>query len=208
MLMVDWIALAILVVFAAIGALVGFGKGLKFLTGGIFGIIISVVLCYIFGSMILGIPFVNDLLTKLAEAIGGWSIAVTVIYYIVLFVLFTLIRILIVKIIRKVAEADVLVMKIINRVLGAVLLAAFGILLGMLALQIIYWVQGGIDGAIYNEWMSFVAEGESEGDQHTPSAIICALYANNPLSALADYFMHLVEMIKGGVEGAALALAG
>lgn len=202
MLMVDWIALAILVVFAAIGALVGFGKGLKFLTGGIFGIIISVVLCYIFGSMILGIPFVNDLLTKLAEAIGGWSIAVTVIYYIVLFVLFTLIRILIVKIIRKVAEADVLVMKIINRVLGAVLLAAFGILLGMLALQIIYWVQANPDtyGEIYLNWMSHAETGE-------PSAIVGALYINNPLSALADYFMQIVEMIKGGVEGAALALA-
>lgn len=200
MLMVDYIALAILVVFAAIGALVGFGKGLKFLTGGIFGIIISVVLCYIFGSMILGIPFVNDLLTKLAESIGGWSIAVTVIYYIVLFVIFTLLRILIVKIVRKVAEADVLVMKIINRILGAVLLAAFGILLGLLALQIIYWVQvseAGL-GEIYTNWMM------SESGE--PSAIVGALYLKNPLSALADYFNQIVEMIKGGVEGAALAL--
>ena len=196
MLMVDYIALAILVVFAAIGALVGFGKGLKFLTGGIFGIIISVVLCYIFGSMILGIPFVNDLLTKLAESIGGWSIAVTVIYYIVLFVIFTLLRILV----RKVAEADVLVMKIINRILGAVLLAAFGILLGLLALQIIYWVQvseAGL-GEIYTNWMM------SESGE--PSAIVGALYLKNPLSALADYFNQIVEMIKGGVEGAALAL--
>ena len=201
MLMVDYIALAILVVFAAIGALVGFGKGLKFLTGGIFGIIISVVLCYIFGSMILGIPFVNDLLTKLAESIGGWSIAVTVIYYIVLFVIFTLLRILIVKIVRKVAEADVLVMKIINRILGAVLLAAFGILLGLLALQIIYWVQvseAGL-GEIYTNWMMNAESGE-------PSAIVGALYLKNPLSALADYFNQIVEMIKGGVEGAALAL--
>ena len=207
MLMVDWIALALIVVFAAIGALVGFGKGLKFLTGGIFGIIISVVLCYIFGSMILGIPFVNDLLTKLADAIGGWSIIVTVIYYVVLFILFTLIRILIVKIIRKVTEADVLVMKIINKIFGAVLMAAFGILLGLLALQIIYWVQGGVDGAIYNEWMSFVAEGAAEGDPHTPSTIIGALYTQNPLAALADYFNQVVALIKGAVDGGNAALA-
>ncbi len=201
MLMVDWIALGIIVVFAAIGALIGFGRGLKFLTGGIFGIIISVVLCYIFGSMILGVPFVNDLLTKLAESIGGWSIVVTVIYYVVLFILFTLIRILIVKIIRKVAEADVLIMKIINKVFGAILMAAFGVLLGMLALQIIYWVQANPDslGDIYVNWMMNAETGD-------PSAIVGALYVNNPLSALADYFTQIVEMIKGGVEGAALVL--
>lgn len=201
MLMVDWIALGIIVVFAAIGALIGFGRGLKFLTGGIFGIIISVVLCYIFGSMILGVPFVNDLLTKLAESIGGWSIVVTVIYYVVLFILFTLIRILIVKIIRKVAEADVLIMKIINRVFGAILMAAFGVLLGMLALQIIYWVQTNPDslGDIYVNWMM-------NAETSDPSAIVGALYVNNPLSALADYFTQIVEMIKGGVEGAALVL--
>ncbi len=201
MLMVDWIALAVLVVFAAIGALVGFGRGLKFLTGGIFGIIISVVLCYIFGSMLLGIPFVNDLLNKLADAIGGWSIAITVIYYVILFVIFTLIRILIVKLIRKVAEADVLVMKIINRILGAVLLAGFGILLGLLVLQIIYWVQvsdAGL-GEIYVNWMMDTETGN-------PSAIVGELYLNNPLAALADYFAKIVETIKGGVEGAALAL--
>ena len=201
MLMVDWIALGIIVVFAAIGALIGLGRGLKFLTGGIFGIIISVVLCYIFGSMILGVPFVNDLLTKLAESIGGWSIVVTVIYYVVLFILFTLIRILIVKIIRKVAEADVLIMKIINKVFGAILMAAFGVLLGMLALQIIYWVQANPDslGDIYVNWMMNAETGD-------PSAIVGALYVNNPLSALADYFTQIVEMIKGGVEGAALVL--
>ena len=201
MLMVDWIALGIIFVFAAIGALIGFGRGLKFLTGGIFGIIISVVLCYIFGSMILGVPFVNDLLTKLAESIGGWSIVVTVIYYVVLFILFTLIRILIVKIIRKVAEADVLIMKIINKVFGAILMAAFGVLLGMLALQIIYWVQTNPDslGDIYVNWMMNAETGD-------PSAIVGALYVNNPLSALADYFTQIVEMIKGGVEGAALVL--
>ncbi len=201
MLMVDWIALGIIVVFAAIGALIGFGRGLKFLTGGIFGIIISVVLCYIFGSMILGVPFVNDLLTKLAESIGGWSIVVTVIYYVVLFILFTLIRILIVKIIRKVAEADVLIMKIINKVFGAILMAAFGVLLGMLALQIIYWVQANPDSLvdIYVNWMMNAETGD-------PSAIVGALYVNNPLSALADYFTQIVEMIKGGVEGAALVL--
>ncbi len=201
MLMVDWIALGIIVVFAAIGALIGFGRGLKFLTGGIFGIIISVVLCYIFGSMILGVPFVNDLLTKLAESIGGWSIVVTVIYYVVLFILFTLIRILIVKIIRKVAEADVLIMKIINKVFGAILMAAFGVLLGMLALQIIYWVQTNPDSLedICVNWMMNAETGD-------PSAIVGALYVNNPLSALADYFTQIVEMIKGGVEGAALVL--
>ena len=57
--------------------------------------------------------------------------------------------------------------------------------------------------------MSFVAEGAAEGDPHTPSAIIGALYTQNPLAALADYFFKVIDMIKGAVDGgnAALALA-
>lgn len=199
MLLADWIGLAVLVVFAGIGALIGFGRGLKFLTGGIFGIIISVVLCYIFGSMILGIGFVNDLLDKLAEAMGGWSIIVLVIYYVVLFIIFWLLRKLIVKLIANIVEANVLVMKIINKVLGAVLFGAFGLLLGLLALQIIYWVQGGVgmDATIF--WNSLV-----NPETFEPSAIVGQLYINNPLAALADYFNQIVALIKGGEAAAVL----
>ena len=47
MILADWIAIAVVAAFILIGALVGFGKGLKFFTGGIFGIIISILVCYL-----------------------------------------------------------------------------------------------------------------------------------------------------------------
>ena len=42
MILADWIVLAGILGFALLGMLFGFGKGLKFFTGGIFGIIIAV----------------------------------------------------------------------------------------------------------------------------------------------------------------------
>ena len=53
MVLADWIAIGIVVVFIALGALIGFGSGLKFFTSGIFGIIIGVVVCALVGTVFL-----------------------------------------------------------------------------------------------------------------------------------------------------------
>ena len=69
MILADWIAIAVVAAFILIGALVGFGKGLKFFTGGIFGIIISILVCYLVGGLVLEIPFVHDILEKFIQAL-------------------------------------------------------------------------------------------------------------------------------------------
>ena len=67
----DWIFLAVLVGLVALGAMLGFGKVLKFITGGIVGILISFILCYCFGGLILELPFVHNMLADLAAHWAG-----------------------------------------------------------------------------------------------------------------------------------------
>ena len=141
MVLADWIAIGIVVVFIALGALIGFGSGLKFFTSGIFGIIIVV------GTVFLEVGFVRDLLDKLAACWENVDFLVkirldVVIYYIILFVVVQLLRIIIVMIIKHVTQSKNVIIRIINRTLGAVLFLALGVLLAFLALKIIGWVGG------------------------------------------------------------------
>ena len=67
MIVADWVAIGVVVASLGLGALIGFGKGLKFFTSGIFGFIIGVVICALVGTVFLDVPFVADLLAKLRE---------------------------------------------------------------------------------------------------------------------------------------------
>ena len=147
MVLADWIAIGIVVVFIALGALIGFGSGLKFFTSGIFGIIIGVVVCALVGTVFLEVGFVRDLLDKLAACWENVDFLVkirldVVIYYIILFIVVQLLRIIIVMIIKHVTQSKNVIIRIINRTLGAVLFLALGVLLAFLALKIIGWVGG------------------------------------------------------------------
>ena len=53
MLIADWVALGLILLFAVLGLLLGFGRGLRFFTKGIFGFIISVIFCYFLGGLII-----------------------------------------------------------------------------------------------------------------------------------------------------------
>ena len=66
MIVADFIFIGVAAVVAFLGWLIGFGKTLKFFTSGIFGILISVFVCYCLGGIIMNIGFVSDLLAKLA----------------------------------------------------------------------------------------------------------------------------------------------
>ena len=184
----DLVAVGVIAVFALLGVLVGFGKGLRFFTKGIFGVIISIFVCYCIGGFIMELPFVQQLLAKFAELWadkGGVffdfirKIRVEVIvYYIVLFIIVQIIRIIIVAILKHVAEAKVIFMKVINRILGAVLFVAMGVLLSLLVFQIIYWI-GGETAAKFDEMLGGSLFGLDK------------LFENNPLKYLVDYFKGL-----------------
>ena len=151
MVAADWIAIAAVAGICALGAFLGFGKGLKFVTDGIFGIIISVFICYCIGGIVLEFDFVQEILNKLTGALtdkNGFcdfllKIHIDIIlYYIVLFIIVQLVRILIVLILKNIIESNNAVFKIINRVLGAILLLAVAALLVLLVFQIIHWIGG------------------------------------------------------------------
>ncbi len=152
MLIIDWVALGIVAVMALLGLLLGFGKGLKFFTSGIFGVIISIVVCWLFGEMFRSLPFVQSLLAKIASL---WAeqegfffdllrriSAETVIYYIVLFFIIQILRIVIVLLIKKIAESEVTVIKVLNKIFGLVMFVAIGIFFLSFGIYVVAWVGG------------------------------------------------------------------
>ena len=122
----DSVTLLVAIILAVFGTALGFGRTLRIFTKGIFGIIISVFLCVTFGGMIAGIPAVADWIAGLNGKLGDvWGFLatirlVTVIYYILLFFVMTLLRILVVRLIGTAFAAPILPVRILNRELGAV----------------------------------------------------------------------------------------
>ena len=152
MITADWIAIGVSALFLLLGFIVGFGRGLKFFTSGIFGFIISVVVCYFFGGIIFRLGFVQELLAKFVDLLSGKNgfcdfllkIRIeVVVYYIALFIVVSLIRLIIVLIIKGIAEAGNPVMKIINKTFGMVLFAAVLVMLTLITFHIISWIGGG-----------------------------------------------------------------
>lgn len=155
MIIADWIAIAIVLGSIVLGICIGFGSGLKFFTSGVFGFIIGVGVCAMFGTVFLDVGFIGDLLTKLS---GTWADnefltkmhLEVIIYYIILFFAVQLVRIIFVLIIKKLLEADKPVAKAINKTLGAFLFLALGVLISLLAFKIIGWVAGDTADALYD----------------------------------------------------------
>lgn len=180
MVLADWIFIGGILGCLTIGALIGFGRGLKFFTRGIIGFAISLFVCYTFGGIVLDFPFVTHLMTGLASkwAHIEWLTKIhpeIVIYYIVLFAVVSLLRILIVRIFAHVMETDIFVIKVINKVGGALLFTAAGLLITLFAFQIIAW----IGGEAAEDFMMKIAG----------STIVKPVYESNPL-------VRLVELVK------------
>lgn len=169
----DWATLIVAILLAVVGLFAGFGRTLRFFTKGIFGIIISVFVCATFGGMIAGIPAVNGWIASLNEKLGqAWSFfgtirLATVLYYVVLFFVVQLLRILLVKFVAGVFEADVLAVRVINKVLGALLCVAAVLLLVLLVFAVI----GAFDGTSFVQGFEDALNGSFLG----------RLYESNPV---------------------------
>ncbi len=169
----DSVTLLVAILLAVFGTALGFGRTLRIFTKGIFGIIISVFLCVTFGGMIAGIPAVADWIAGLNGKLGDvWGFLatirlVTVIYYILLFFVMTLLRILVVRLIGTAFAAPILPVRILNRVLGAVL-AVGGTLLFVLLVFAVLRIFGDT---------SFVQDLASKME----GSFLGLLYENNPV---------------------------
>ena len=155
MILADWIALGLIAVFMIVGVIVGFGKGLQFFTGGIFGFIIGIVVCVLLGTVFLDVTFVRDLLDKLAsywahiDFLNAIHLDI-IIYYVVLFIIVQIIRALSVWLLKSVFESNVGVMKFFNKLLGAILFLIFGVLIMLMVVKIIGWVGGDTYDYVYD----------------------------------------------------------
>ncbi len=175
----DWIVILCALGVCALGAFIGFGKGLRFLTKGLVGFAISIFICYCIGGLILDIDAIRNLLGDLAakwEHISFLKIIhlEIIIYYIVLFLVAQVARILITRLVAKILEIKILPMKIINAVGGSLLFVALFMLILLLVFQIIYWI-GGTTAANFGESLAGSWLGLDE------------LFAHNPLIKMVDY---------------------
>lgn len=136
---IDAATLIVAIVLAGLGLAVGFGRTLKFFTRGIFGFIISVFVCATFGGMIQGVPAVQNWLTSLNQSMGGFLQTIhleTIVFYVVFFLVVQVVRILAVKLIAGLFSADILPVRIVNRLLGMVLMVAAVFLLLLLVFAV------------------------------------------------------------------------
>lgn len=139
----DIIFIIVAVALVILGYLRGFGKSLKTFTGGVVGIIISIFVCIAFGGMILGTELVsggvsrlNDILVSKWEFLGQIKMAV-VIFYIGMFLVVQVLRIVIVKIVVSIFEADNKVMKVVNKAFGMIFAPAITFVFLLLVLSVI-----------------------------------------------------------------------
>ncbi|MDE7083033.1 MAG: hypothetical protein K2O89_04950 [Clostridia bacterium] len=150
MIVIDWIFLGIILGGLFLGALFGFGGIFKFFTTGIFGIIISIVVCLLVGTAFYG-PC-EPLLNKISDAIlanenwfcqfiGKLNIQ-NILYYVIMFVIVWILRLIIVRIIKSISQSENKVIKIMNRIMGSVFLLAILLVLFFCVLFVIGWVGG------------------------------------------------------------------
>ncbi|MBR1747117.1 MAG: hypothetical protein IJ735_02760 [Clostridia bacterium] len=142
MSMIDIVTIIVAVISALVGFIGGFGKGLKLFTKGVFGIIISVFVTATFAGLVLKIDRVSVWVADItALAAEKWAFFGTInigliAYYVVFFLFVQLLRILVVKVICGIFEADNKVMKAINRVLGLIFVPAVVLTLVLLVFAV------------------------------------------------------------------------
>ena len=156
MITADWVAVGLTAFFCLVGYVAGFGKGLKFFTSGVFGILISLLVCYCLGGMIYKLTFVQELLAKLIKAMtdkNGFcdfllKIHIEVaVYYVALFIIVSIIRAFSVLIIKSIVETDKALIKVINRVLGLILFAAIFAMTALFVFHVISLIGGSTEAS-------------------------------------------------------------
>lgn len=183
----DWIFLGILLIVFILGAILGFGKVVSmFVLNKIVRIIVAVFVCYTYGSMILGIPAISQLLTDVA---ANWSHITfltkihldLIIYYVALFLITMIIVSILAKLVRGMSESKFLPIKILNKVGGAALFCVFAVGLMLLVFYIITWIGG---ETAENFRMALMENGEK---------ILLPLFEKNPMTELINYVMPAIE---------------
>lgn len=160
MQLVDWIAAGVVLVALMLGFLLGFGKLLKIFTGGILGIIISLVLTYFSIGVVASWGFVQELMGKLVSAMQNFQNGFVqfllkistekILLAVILFFIIQLARILTVNIIKSIAEIDTPIISGINRISGAIFMVGVTIVLALLFFHIVDLIGGNTEENMRN----------------------------------------------------------
>ncbi|MCI8369215.1 MAG: hypothetical protein HFJ81_06265 [Clostridia bacterium] len=153
MLLIDWIAVGVMGVSLLIGLLLGFGKLLKIFTGGIVGIIISIVVTYFCLGIVSSWGFVQDIMAKLIGAMQNANNGIVdflikigiekIILAVGLFIIIQVIRIILVSIIKSIVEIDNVVFKVINKFFGVIFMVGISCMVALIVFHIIQLIGGG-----------------------------------------------------------------
>ena len=152
MQVIDWIAIGVVLVSVLFGLLLGFGKLLKFFTGGIIGVLISIVVTYFCFGVVSSWTFVRDLMAKLLEAMQNANNSIVdflikigiekIILAVAIFIIVQILRAIIVRIIKSIVEIDSPVAKTINRLFGLIFMLAVACMVWLLVFHVIQLIGG------------------------------------------------------------------
>lgn len=171
------------VISLALGYILGFGRTLKFITGGIVGVIVSIIVCVTFGGIIANASFVAELIAKGNEFFGSKAAFLakinlaTIIYYIVLFLIVQILRVIVVKSISRVftpkdkEATGYAARNVINRTLGLLLFGAAFVLLCYLVMAFIKEFE---DVEKIAEFIAGLKNGEKK-------SLFYLMYSHNPI---------------------------
>lgn len=178
MVIADFVAISLVIVFAFIGYKIGVGRVLKFATGGIIGKIISVVVCYFIYGFVLEIPFVKSLLEAFVNWISSSDSSFVklllyiridmIAYFAVLFFLVQIARKIVIALLGKIFSLA----PVIDKTFGIVINLAFIVAIVLIVFQISYWVLGA-DGGLFP-----LLDGSLLG--------LDKLYLQNPLNSIIE----------------------
>ena len=190
----DLITLGVIMLTALIGAISGFGNGLKFFARGWLGRIISIIICYFLFGLVLKIPFVQDLLQKFVATLDGekWYLKILkyvridmIVFAVVLFFAVQLVKKLVVSLIDGLFSINTPFIRVLNKLLGVFIYLFLLLLLVLIVFQIAYLIDGA-DGAIYQK-------------THGSLFGLDKLYLDNPLNMVIESIkMAFVKESDGG----------
>ena len=190
----DLITLGVIMLTALIGAISGFGNGLKFFARGWLGRIISIIICYFLFGLVLKIPFVQDLLQKFVATLDGekWYLKILkyvridmIVFAVVLFFAVQLVKKIVVALINGLFSINTPFIRVLNKLLGVFIYLFLLLLLVLIVFQIAYLIDGA-DGVIYQK-------------THGSLFGLDKLYLDNPLNKVIESIkMAFVKESDGG----------
>jgi hypothetical protein len=188
MISADWITIGAILIFAAIGLIFGFGQTFRLFASGIFGFIISIIVCYFLYGIVINWTFTQDLMNKIVEALQNadntfCNFLITIridiiVLCLAMFIIVQVLRVIFVTIVKGVAEINNVVIIVLNRLLGVAFMVALVAMATLIVFQIITWVGGTTASDFAQKLDGSVLK-------------LDEIFANNPL-------IPMIDLIKNG----------